>query len=237
MTNQEFSNTFTTLLNSYNTQAQFGEQASKREIVLDEYEKSVLLTKAQEELVISYYNGKNPFGDSFESTEEMRRYLDSLIKTKTYLPQDKVESTKLSSDSVLFKLPSDLMFITLEQVTFDAERLGCANGSTASVHPVTQDEYSEVKGNPFRGPSKYRVIRLDSGEGLVELVSKSDIGKYLIKYLSKPTPIILETLPDGLTIEGKQEETECQLNSVLHETILERAVQMALQAKGISVSK
>lgn len=31
MTIQEFSNTFDTLLNSYNTPSQFGEQASKRE--------------------------------------------------------------------------------------------------------------------------------------------------------------------------------------------------------------
>ena len=48
MTRQEFSDTLTTMLNSYNTQANFGEQASKREIVLHEYEKSVLLTQAQD---------------------------------------------------------------------------------------------------------------------------------------------------------------------------------------------
>jgi hypothetical protein len=34
----------------------------------DEYEKSVFLTKAQEELVIHYYTGKAT-GDSFEDTE------------------------------------------------------------------------------------------------------------------------------------------------------------------------
>ena len=46
MTISEFSDGFTTLLNSYNTQAMFGEQASKAEITLDEYEKSVFLTQA-----------------------------------------------------------------------------------------------------------------------------------------------------------------------------------------------
>ena len=44
MTRSEFSDMFTTLLNSHNTQALFGEQASKQEVALDEYEKSVLLT-------------------------------------------------------------------------------------------------------------------------------------------------------------------------------------------------
>ena len=46
MNTQEFSTEFDTLLNSYNTIAPFGEQSSKAEIVLDEYEKSVFMTKA-----------------------------------------------------------------------------------------------------------------------------------------------------------------------------------------------
>lgn len=237
MTIQEFSNTFDTLLNSYNTQAQFGEQTSNREIVLDEYEKSIYLTKAQEEVVINLYNGKNPYGDSFESTEEMRRYLESLVKTKVYSTTEQVSGTGVSDNSVFYKLPNDIAFITMEQVTYNDESLGCYNGSTATVYPVTQDEYSRIKNNPFRGPTKYKVVRLDSGENAVELVSKYKIEKYLLRYLSKPKPIILEALPNGLTIEGVSEKTECTLHPILHDTILERAVQIALQAKGISVTK
>lgn len=237
MTIQEFSNTFDTLLNSYNTTAQFGEQASKREIVLDEYEKSLYLTKAQEEVVVNFYNGKNPYGDSFESTEEMRRYLENLVKTKVYSTTEQVSGTGVSDNSVFYKLPNDVAFITMEQVTYNDKSLGCYNGSTAAVYPVTQDEYSRIKNNPFRGPTKYKVVRLDSGENAVELVSKYKIEKYLLRYLSKPKPIILETLPNDLTIEGVSEQTECTLHPILHDTILERAVQIALQAKGISVTK
>lgn len=237
MTIQEFSNTFDTLLNSYNTTAQFGEQASKGEIALDEYEKSVFLTKAQEEVVVNLYNGKNPYGDSFESTEEMRRYLENLVKTKVYSTTEQVSGTGVSDNSVFYKLPNDVAFITMEQVTYNDKSLGCYNGSTAAVYPVTQDEYSRIKNNPFRGPTKYKVVRLDSGENAVELVSKYKIEKYLLRYLSKPKPIILETLPNDLTIEGVSEQTECTLHPILHDTILERAVQIALQAKGISVTK
>lgn len=237
MTIQEFSNTFDTLLNSYNTQAQFGEQTSNREIVLDEYEKSIYLTKAQEEVVINLYNGKNPYGDSFESTEEMRRYLENLVKTKVYSTTEQVSGTGVSDNSVFYKLPNDIAFITMEQVTYNDESLGCYSGSTATVYPVTQDEYNRIKNNPFRGPTKYKVVRLDSGENAVELVSKYKIEKYLLRYLSKPKPIILEALPNGLTIEGVSEKTECTLHPILHDTILERAVQIALQAKGISVTK
>lgn len=237
MTIQEFSNTFDTLLNSYNTTAQFGEQASKREIVLDEYEKSLYLTKAQEEVVVNFYNGKNPYGDSFESTEEMRRYLENLVKTKVYSTTEQVSGTGVSDNSVFYKLPNDVAFITMEQVTYNDKSLGCYNGSTAAVYPVTQDEYSRIKNNPFRGPTRYKAIRLDTGDNTVELISKYKIGKYLLKYLSRPEPIILEDLPNDLTIEGRGEHSECKLNSILHDTILERAVQIALQAKGISVTK
>lgn len=237
MTTEEFSNGFDTLVNSYRRFKDFDKQEILDSIEFDEYEKSFYLTKAQEEVVINFYNGKNPYGDSFESTEEMRRYLESLVKTKVYSTDEQVNGTGVSISSVFYKLPDDIAFITMEQVTYGDESLGCYNGSTATVYPVTQDEYSRIKNNPFRGPTKYKVVRLDSGENVIELVSKYSIKEYLVRYLSKPEPIILETLPNDLTIEGKNERTECKLNPILHDTILDRAVQIALQAKGISVTK
>ena len=49
-------------------------------IVLDEYEKSVYLTKAQEDIVLEIYNGRNNLGISFESNEEARRLLVEAVK-------------------------------------------------------------------------------------------------------------------------------------------------------------
>lgn len=233
MTTEEFSTSFDTLLNSYASQIPMGNETSKQEIVLDEYEKSVFLTLAQEEIVINIYNGKNPYGDSFESTEEIRRYLDSLVKTKVYEESNVTgqETKKLSPNSVFYELPTDLAFITMEQITYDDEDLGCYSGSSASVYPVTQDEYSKIKNNPFRGPTKYKAIRLDFGNNIVELIPKFKIGTYMVKYIAKPSPIILENLPDGLKIEGEHIKTECELNSILHRVILERAVNMAVQSR------
>lgn len=233
MTTEEFSTSFDTLLNSYASQIPMGNETSKQEIVLDEYEKSVFLTLAQEEIVINIYNGKNPYGDSFESTEEIRRYLDSLVKTKVYEESNVTgqETKKLSPNSVFYELPTDLAFITMEQITYDDEDLGCYSGSSASVYPVTQDEYSKIKNNPFRGPTKYKAIRLDFGNNIVELIPKFKIGTYMVKYIAKPSPIILENLPDGLKIEGEDTKKECELNSILHRVILERAVNMAVQSR------
>lgn len=225
MTTEEFSNEFDTLLNSYSNIEAFGKTPST--IELDEYEKSVFLTNAQEEIVIDLYNGKNPFMDSFEKTEEIRRYLSNLIRT--YTTSTKEEGyTGLSSKSVFFKLPDDLWFITYESVNLKDTELGCIDGKGILVMPITQDEYHRIKRNPFRGSNKRRALRLDLSEKVVEIVSKYNIDTYLVRYLARPRPIILSKLPDNLSINGVNDKTECELNPVIHRAILERAVKLAI---------
>lgn len=228
MTTEEFSNEFDTLLNSYSNIEPFGKTPNTVEI--DEYEKSVFLTNAQEEIVIDLYNGKNPFGDSFEKTEEIRRYLSDLIRTYTTTVKE-TGYTGLSNKSVFFKLPDDLWFITYEAVNLKDDELGCMDGSNILVLPVTQDEYHRIKKNPFRGSNERRAIRLDLSEKVVEIVSKYNIDSYLVRYLARPRPIILSKLPDNLSINGVSDKTECELNPVIHRAILERAVKLAIISK------
>lgn len=235
MTREEFSNEFEVRASSYRRFRDFDAKESTDTIEFNEYEKSLWLTKAQDDLVVSLYSGKNVFGDSFENTEELRRYLDELVKTKVYTASDKTTGTGVSPKSVFYVLPEDLAFITFEQVTFSDTSLGCFDGSYGAVKPVTQDEYTKVRNNPFSGPTKYRVLRMDAGDGKAELISKYTIGTYMIKYLSQPSPIILEDLPNELTIKGETEASDCELNPMLHSTILDRAVQMALASKGLKV--
>lgn len=228
MTTEEFSNEFDTLLNSYSNVEPFEKVPNTVEV--DEYEKSVFLTNAQEEIVIDLYNGKNPFRDSFEKTEEIRRYLSDLIRT--YTTSTKEEGyTGLSNKSVFFKLPEDLWFITYEAVNLKDDELGCMDGEGILVMPVTQDEYHRIKKNPFRGPNERRAVRLDLSEKVVEIVSKYNIDTYLVRYLARPRPIILSKLPDDLSINGVSDKTECELNPVIHRAILERAVKLAIRSK------
>ena len=232
MTTEEFSNEFDTLLNSHSTSSQF-DFGNPTIIELDEYEKSVFLTKAQEEIVIDLYNGKNPLGDSFEKTEEIRRYLSDLIKT--YVTSDKVDGyTGLSKNSVFFELPKDLWFITYESVDLEDDDLGCMNGEEISVIPVTQDDYSRISKNPFKGANERRALRLDLSNKIVEIISKYNVGKYLVRYMSRPDPIVLIDLSDDLSINEVSTKTECMLNPAIHRAILERAVQLALISKGQS---
>lgn len=228
MTTEEFSNEFDTLLNSYSTIEAFGKTPST--IELDEYEKSVFLTNAQEEIVIGMYNGKNPFRDSFERTEEIRRYLSDLIKTYTTTDK-KVGYTGLSKSSVFFELPDDLWFITYESVNLKDDGLGCMSGEDISVIPITQDEYHRIRKNPFRGTNERRALRLDLSGKVVEIVSKYNVESYLVRYLSRPAPIILTNLTDNLSINGISVKTECELNPVIHRAILERAVKLAIMSR------
>ena len=91
MNNSELSNQFDTLVSSYRRFRDFDNREPLDTLEFDEYEKSLCLTKAQEQLVLGLYNGKNPDGESFESIEELRRYLAPLIKEADLPPVDKEE--------------------------------------------------------------------------------------------------------------------------------------------------
>lgn len=216
MTTQEFSTEFDILYNNIS--------ANTAAPGVNEYEKSVFLTQAQEALVLSIYNGQ--FNeDSFESTEEVSDYINTLVRQSKIT--DTIKGDGISENSVFYKLPTDLWFITYESVILRDESLGCKNGQEVIVKPITQDKYYSISKNPFRRANDRRVLRL-LYEDKAELISKYKIESYLVRYLSKPEPIILEDLSSyGVTINGKTEITECKLNPVVHRLILNKAVQLA----------
>ena len=235
MSTEEFSNQFDVLVSSYRRFRDFDNREPLDTLEFDEYEKSIYLTKAQEELVLSLYNGKNPFGESFEQTEELRRYLSNLVAEVELQPTENSTGVLgVDSHSKFFTLPDELWFITYESVsTSDGD---CESFSKQDVYPVRQDEYHKIKRNPFRGASNRRALRLDLSDGVIEIVSKRTVSSYYVRYLKKPQPIVLEDMPNGLSVEGESHETECELHESLHQRILELAVRMALQSKGVGLS-
>lgn len=224
MTINEFSNEFDTLIQSYISKTEFG---NINTLAFDEYEKSVFLTQAQEETVLDIYKGNGEF-DSFESSEESRRLLNSLIQTEELFPSEISNYIPIGENSYLFSLPDDLMFITYEAVLFD----GTSKYIPVSV--VSQDEIHRTLENPFRRTSQNRVLRLDSKDSIVEIISDYDISKYLIRYLRVPSPILLVDMPDDLSINNVTVKSECKLNPSLHRRILDRAVTLALASKNIN---
>ena len=225
MTTEEMSNQFDTLINAYS-------QSLQDHLAFDEYEKSVFLTEAQEQLVISLYNGKNDLGNVFELTEEDRRYLSELVRTETIESID-IDSPHIIKNSKFFELPSDLMFITYESVKLESKDDSCINNKVIKVQPVTQDEFHKIKENPFRGVNDNRALRLDIEDNIVEIVSNYTIKEYFVRYVKRPSPIILVNLQSPLSIEGESNITESEVNPILHSKIVNYAVRLALQSKSI----
>lgn len=228
MTTEEMSNQFDVLINAYS-------QNIQDPLVFNEYEKSVFLTEAQEQLVISLYNGKNDLGNVFELAEEDRRYLSDLVRTATISPitLDSYQNLHIIKNSKFFKLPNDLMFITYESVKLESKNDSCINNKVIKVQPVTQDEFHKIKENPFRGANDNRALRLDIEDNIVEIVSNQTIKEYLVRYVKKPSPIILVNLQSPLSIEGETSITGSELNPILHNKIVNYAVRLALQSKSI----
>lgn len=217
---QELSNLFDTLLQPYITKDISGEQNT---LAFDEYEKSIFLTKAQEQIVLELYQ-------ELEQSEENRKYLSNLIKTGNYVPVGEQDNTLINNifKSYKVEIEDSVLFMIYEQCTLSNEN-NCINGRIVSVVPTIHDDLDKVLKNPFKSPNNRKVIRLDF-DNKIELISKYNISNYKVRYLKKPNPIILVKLED-LNIDKKQEVSNGETNPILHERIVQRAVQLAVQSK------
>lgn len=220
MTLKEFSNEFDVLYNNIMSNASPG---------LNEYEKSVFLTQAQDEIVIALYNGTLPQYGSFEETEELRNYLDSLLN-KEYVSIG-ILYNDLKYKSVYCTLPSNLLFIIHERAVINSVEQGVEK--EYEVIPTTYDNLNHMLKNPFSGILSNRVLRLNKSTKTVELIFNHNINfnSYVITYLKNPKPIILDNISIlGAKIKGLDVPTVCELHESIHLLILKLAVQKAAQS-------
>lgn len=249
MTTQEFSNTFDTLLNSYSIQSNFGEDSSKADVTLDEYEKSVLLTQAQDMIIKSYfYSNLNSQGQGFDDSERRQVDFSSLIKVAT-LTQSSSQTNIFDDRGILFDMPkktggsTDVLFILNERLLVPTGE-GTAKDSYVII-PLNYKEYDREMSKAYAQPLKKQAWRLfqNTATGfdvqselipiwdVVDSQNKSGIV-YKIRYVQRPNPIVLVNLPDGLSIDGFNTEQSCTLNPILHVDILNKAVELALTTRG-----
>jgi len=204
---------------------------------MNDYEKSLWLTEAQENIIRSLYEDK-PKGFSFEQSERSRRRLEPLTLTGKVSFDSGLDTSlttlKLNPTSKFFAISNDAWYILFEQVTTSASK-------RIKVVPVSLDQYSLLIENPFKKPNTRKAWRLDSkntisSEYVVEIVSDQTLTTYTYRYLSKPTPIILTNIAAGdyvgmgLTINGLTAVTDPILTSEVHRVILTKAVELATLA-------
>jgi hypothetical protein len=240
MTTQEFSTAFDTLLNTYNSSKPFGEAASNQEITLDEYEKSIFLTLAQDLVIKEYFDSTlNSSGQGFDTSSRRQLEFSSLIVTKELdKAQDDEENMPVMThpNGVFYKFPKDALFIINERILVD--------GKYHVIVPINYDNFNRIMSKTYTQPLKKQCWRIINSvhlndEVLVEIVAPKlknedpEVSEYIIRYIKQPSPIVLVDLSaDGLDINGVRIVSECTVSKNLHQDILKKAVELAISSKG-----
>lgn len=221
MSPNEFSNEFDVLYNNIMSNAAPG---------LNEYEKSVFLTKGQEEIVKNHFNPKgNKYGEGMDDSPKRQIDFSELINVAQGTPSTTSPLT-FDKRAKVFDLPSDLFIVINEAVS--------TNTGTKQVIPISYAEYTRLMSRPYKEPLKYqawRIISTSSEKISTELIVNSNetITEYLLRYIRRPAPIITADLSSeygDLTINGISTVSECELNPIIHQEILQRAVELAKAA-------
>ena len=158
MTTQEFSNEFDVLYNNIMSNQAPG---------LDEYEKSVFLTKAQEELVRDYFNSRNvKNAQGFDDSQKRQYDFSTLLSgAELYDCADNIKALAASNlimfnpifdnRSRVYLAPSDLFLAINESIEDSAKR-------RYSVLPISYDEYNRLMSKPYGFPLKRQAWRIVS---------------------------------------------------------------------------
>jgi hypothetical protein len=229
MTAEEFSNQFDVLSNNITSNQSPG---------LNEYEKSVFLTKAQNEIVKNYFtaNSKgNNIGQGFDDSAKRQADFSCLMKTWTTTSPSSLPSgcEKIDPRSTIYTYPSDVFIIINEAL---ASNTTTNSLNVYQVIPLRYDEYTRLMSKPYKRPLKNQAWRLinygSDSTKYAELVAGPNVtfnsSNYRVRYIRFPKPIIVGNL-DGLTIDGETavQTPACELDPIIHEDILQRAVELA----------
>lgn len=199
---------------------------------LNVYEVDVFLTKAQDEIIKDHFNPKgNKYGEGFDGNQ--KRQIDfSMITKASTVSSFGTALFDLRTNSKSVALPIDIMIIVGEKVVVTRD----GSSKELVVKPITYDDYDRLMSKEFKRPLRnqaWRLINFDSANKADLIVGPIDtITSYNVRYIKKPKPIITSSL-DGLTIDGYtygtgiNQSNGCELDSMLHEEILQRAVELA----------
>lgn len=225
MTLQEFSDEFDVLYNNITSNQAPG---------LNEYEKSVFLTKAQTEILKNYFNPKgNKYQEGFDDSAKRQIDFSALVTTRRPIPPTQPSLTAtgpFSSSGTMFLFPDDVLFVLNEKYSIQTSQ-NPPIYKVFQVVPLHYEEYLRLTSKPYKYPLKSQVWRLFAKSPYVEIISRPDEkdGDYTIRYIRRPQPIVLAQL-DEVSIGGETIATDCELDPILHPEILQRAVELAKAA-------
>lgn len=208
---------------------------------LTEYEKSVFLTRAQEDVVRSHFS-RSQIDAGIDSSIERQEDFRSLIVSATATPSG---TPTIDPRAKVFAYPSRMMFPINEQVFCHTGSMYGDVESILEVRPLSFSEYNRLMAKPYKYPTKGLAWKLlkNSASGNVNAEVKAEIvGKFSSNYIElsfwyvqRPYPIILNVgatspynIPDDMaSIDGERAPSPSKLPEHLHPEILAKAVDLA----------
>lgn len=174
---------------------------------LNRYEKSVFLTKAQNQLLPEYFNFRVDSTDGgFDNSEERQIDFSRIIRTESLsdisLPAGYV---RIDHRSSIFRVECDVLFVLNEFLDIVSPAKGSWNApvddvqtqpnespvtspsiqTTLSIVPLSYNEYSRLMRKPYKFPPKGQAWRLINGSDTginsrcFEIIAKDVAGKEL----------------------------------------------------------
>jgi len=213
--------------------------SSKSAPALDDYEKSVFLTNGMYKLLD--ISKSNLVKEGMTVPSEITKKLKKSYETTSQVGESATRK-KIVSNAVFYTRASDIYHIELEQAKLNSDD-PYLNGWVAKVIPVPYDRVLRVLKNPFLGPERDRILRIDSGlEGSSDIIQlippkNATINTYSLQYIKKPYPIILSDLSlyfpgDNYSIYGKtlpySDEEATDVSEIVHRQIVDAAVDLAI---------
>ena len=203
MTTQEFSNEFDVLYNNIMSNQAPG---------LNEYEKSVFLTKAQDEVLKNHFNAKgNPMQDGFDDTAKRQIDFSSLLFTKKLSPVSMENYPQLHPGSSVFKIEANILMIVNES-------LKLKNNMLVSIIPVAYTDIANLLLKPYKYPPKNQAWRYLNNIDNDTTSSSSEYGDWVT--ISETIKGITTTTPT----EGVQQGSETFIKDLNDNTIGKRRV-------------
>ena len=209
MTVQEFSDQFDVLYNNITSNQAPG---------LNEYEKSVFLTKAQDEIIKNYFSPKgNLKQDGFDGSPKRQADFSSIIETATLQIGD--STSRFDQRSIVYRMPSNLFISLNEQLM--------VNNNPFTIVPISYQEYDRLMSKPYKYPPKHMAWRLITRNAVVSSSPSTAEGEYkghsliTVSEYGKPIRLIVRSTT-GSSVPPTIEETtySVTITMVIGKTII-----------------
>lgn len=167
------------------------------------------LTKSERDFIQEIYK------DGIDKNENNKTKLGKLLIP--YEITDGITATTFYPNSFNVELPTDVLYVVNERalITIDSESI-----DNLYVKPMSYDEYNVNKDNPFRKPTKDKVLRLEGSSQHTIVLPESGVNvleKIYLDYVKTPLGVNLTQ--------------DCELHEDVHPVVVTGAVALILGAK------